>query len=80
MRASYGRQLCATLPAMNRKRLQREVEEAERELEAATKLSDVKAAAGRLQRARAALQELDEQPAERPERPTRGRGGAGAAS
>jgi hypothetical protein len=44
----------------DRKRPQQELEDAERELEAATRLSDVKAAAGRLQRARAALRELDE--------------------
>jgi hypothetical protein len=43
----------------NRAQLQKAVAEAERELEAATKLSDVKAAATKLQRAKAELRELD---------------------
>jgi hypothetical protein len=53
---------------MDRQRLQRELEEAERELDAATRLSDVKAAAGRLQRAKAELALLDAESVERPKR------------
>jgi hypothetical protein len=59
---------------MTRAYWQRELEEAERELDAATRLSDTKAAAGRLQRAKAALKELDAEPAKPPKRPNRGRG------
>jgi hypothetical protein len=51
---------------MDRKRLEQELADAERELAAATKLSDVKAAAKRLQRAKASLKELD---TGRPKRP-----------
>jgi hypothetical protein len=50
---------------MTRAYWERELAEAERELDAASRLSDVRAAAGRLQRAKAALKELDEEPAER---------------
>jgi len=53
---------------MDRKRLEQELAEAERELEAVTQLSDVKAAAARLQRAKAELALLDAEPAERPKR------------
>jgi hypothetical protein len=60
--------------------LQQEVQEAERELEAATKLSEVRAAAGRLQRAKAELALLDAEPPERPKRTTRGRASGGVAS
>jgi hypothetical protein len=48
-----------------RKRLEQELADAKRELDAARKLSDVRLAAHRLQRAKAALKELD------PERPKR---------
>jgi hypothetical protein len=68
---------CDTNPGMDRKRLQRELEEAERELDAATRLSDVKAAAARLQRAKAELALLDAEPPGRSERATsHGRGPA----
>jgi hypothetical protein len=53
-------------PAWIRKRLEQELADAERELAAATNLSDVKAAAKRLQRAKASLKELD---TGRPKRP-----------
>jgi hypothetical protein len=53
---------------MDRNRLQQELEEAEHELDAATRLSDVKAAAARLQRAKAELALLDAEPPERPKR------------
>ena len=43
---------------MDRKRLEQEIEEAERELEAATRLSGVRWAARRLQRAKAELRRL----------------------
>jgi hypothetical protein len=65
---------------MDRKRLEQELVEAERELDAATRLSDVKAAAGRLQTAKAELALLDAEPPERPKRTTRGRVSEGAAS
>jgi hypothetical protein len=42
-----------------RERLERELQEAEAEFDAATKLSDIKRVAGRLHRARAALNEAD---------------------
>jgi F0F1-type ATP synthase epsilon subunit len=42
-------------PAMDRKRLQQELEEAERKLDAAKRLSEVRAAARKRQRARAEL-------------------------
>jgi hypothetical protein len=74
------------LPDMDRKRLerqreaaQRELQEAERELDAATRLSEVWAAARKLNRARSELRWLDD--AEKPKRrPTRGRGSEGDAS
>jgi hypothetical protein len=50
----------------DRARLQKAVRDAEAELEAATKLSDVRAAASKLQRAKAELKEL--QAADRPKR------------
>jgi len=49
-----------------RKLLEQDLAKAERELDAATKLSEVKAGEKRLQRAKAALKELN---TERPKRP-----------
>jgi hypothetical protein len=59
----------------------RQLREAEAELEAATRRSDVNAAAAKLQRAKAALKRLEAEAAERPKRrPSRGSGSAGASS
>jgi hypothetical protein len=59
----------------------RELREAEAELEAATRRSDVNAAAKRLQLAKAQLKRLEAEAAERPTRRTsRGSGPAGASS
>jgi hypothetical protein len=58
----------------------RELRETERELDAATRRSDVNAAAKRLQRAKAQLKRLEAEAAERPKRPSRGSGSAGASS
>jgi hypothetical protein len=57
----------------------KELREAEAELEAATRRSEVNAAAARLQRAKAELKRLDAEKAERPKRrPSRASGPAGA--
>jgi hypothetical protein len=57
----------------------KQLREAERELDAATRRSDVNAAAKRLQRARAELKRLEAQAAERlKRRASRGSGSAGA--
>jgi hypothetical protein len=59
----------------------KQLREAEAELEAATRRSDVNAAAKRLQRAKAELKRLEAESAERPKRrSSRGAGSAGAAS
>jgi hypothetical protein len=65
-------------PAMDRrKQLSQAVEEAERELEAAKRLSDARAAAKKLQRARAELRWFEEEEAKQPQGPTnRARGRA----
>jgi hypothetical protein len=60
---------------------QRQLQEAERELEAARKPTEVKAAAKRLQRAKAELRALEETPAPRPKRgASRGRASEGVSS
>jgi hypothetical protein len=63
-----------------RARLMKAVEDAERELDAAKRLSELRAAAAKLNRARAELQWLDHK--EKPKRSAsrRGRGSAGASS
>jgi hypothetical protein len=59
----------------------KQLREAERELDAATRRSDVNAAAKRLQRAKAQLKRLEAEAAERPKRrPSRGSRSAGASS
>jgi hypothetical protein len=62
-----------------RERLAKELQEAERELDAATKPSQIRAAAQKRRLALEGLRWLDEQEA-KPKRPTRGRGSAGASS
>jgi hypothetical protein len=67
------------MPAMDRReRLIKAIEEAERELHAATKPSEIRAAATKRRVALEGLQWLDEQ--EKAKRPSRGRGGRGASS
>jgi hypothetical protein len=61
-----------------RKHLEEQLAEAERELDAATKPSQIRAAATKRRVALEGLQWLDEQ--EKPKRPSRGRGSAGDAS
>jgi hypothetical protein len=56
----------------------RELLEAERELDAATRRSDVDAAAQRLQRAKAALKRLEAEATERPKRPRSSRSAGSA--
>jgi hypothetical protein len=64
-----------------RAELQKAVAEAEAELEAAKTLTAVKAAAKKLQRAKAELKELEDVPTERPKRRAScGRGSGGASS
>jgi len=59
---------------LDRSYWQRKLQEAERELDAAARRTNVDAAASRLQRAEAALKALEGETAERPKRkPTRGR-------
>jgi hypothetical protein len=66
---------------MDRDYWTRELCEAERELDAATRRSDVDAAAKKLQRAKAELKALEDVPAERPKRrSSRGSDRAGASS
>jgi hypothetical protein len=64
--------------SQHRQHLEKQLAEAERELDAATKLSEIRAAATKKRLALEALQWLDEQ--EKPKRPTRGRGSRGASS
>jgi hypothetical protein len=59
-----------------RERLEKAVEEAERELDAARTLTALNAAAKKLQLARSELKALEAE--EKPKRPSRGRGGRGA--
>jgi hypothetical protein len=54
---------------MDRKYWLKELQQAEQELQAAARLSEVNAAARKLQRARAELRRLDAEPDERPKRP-----------
>jgi hypothetical protein len=66
---------------MDRAYWQKVLREAEGELEAARKPTEVKAAAKRLQRAKAELRTLEETPAPRPKRgATRGRASGAASS
>jgi hypothetical protein len=59
----------------------RQLREGEAELAAATRRSDVNAAASKLQRAKAELKRLEAEATERPKRrPSRGAGAAGASS
>jgi hypothetical protein len=59
----------------------KQLREAEAELEAATRRSDVNAAASKLQRAKAELKRLEAQETGRPQRrPSRGRASGGAVS
>jgi hypothetical protein len=61
----------------DRARLEKALADAEAELDAATTLTAVKAAAKRLQRAKAELKELEADAAERPRRkPSRGSAGS----
>jgi hypothetical protein len=60
---------------MDRAYWTKQLQEAERELDAATTRTTINAAARKLQAARAELTRLDEQ--EKPKRPSRGRGSAG---
>jgi hypothetical protein len=55
---------------MNRKLLEQDLAKAQRELDAATKLTEIKAAAKRLNLARAALRQLDAEGAKNPKRTT----------
>jgi hypothetical protein len=64
--------------SQRRKHLQNQLAEAERELDAAKKPSEIRAAAQKRRLALEGLQWLDEQ--EKPKRPSRGRGGRGASS
>jgi hypothetical protein len=68
---------CATFYAMNRAYWQKELREAESELDAATTL---KAAAKRLQRAKAELKQLEGEPAKSAKRSSRGGAAEGASS
>jgi hypothetical protein len=65
--------------SQHRKRPQEQLAEAERELEAASKPSQIRAAASKRRLALQGLQWLDEQEA-KPKRPSRGRGGRDASS
>jgi hypothetical protein len=66
---------------MDREYWQKALREAERELEAATRRSDVDAAAKKLQRAKSELKALEAKPAKRPKRRLgRGSRSAGASS
>jgi hypothetical protein len=66
---------------MDREYWTKRLREAEAELAAARKRSDVNAAAKKLQRAKAKLKALEDVPAERPKRrPTRGRASVAASS
>ena len=66
---------------MDREYWTKQLREAEAELEAATKRTDVDAAARKLQRAKAELKALEGKPAERPKgRSSRGGASAGASS
>ena len=69
-----------TIAGMNRTYWTKVLQEAERELQAATRLSEINAAARKLQRAKAELRQLDAERPKKPNRPSRARGGAGAAS
>ena len=64
----------------HRKHLQQQLEEAERELDAATKPSEIRAAATKRRLALQGLQWLDEQEAAKPASRRRGRESGGAAS
>jgi hypothetical protein len=72
--------LCATITGMNkRERLTKQLQEAERELDAAKTLTGLNAAAKKLQRgSRAELGWLADE--EKPKRPSRGHGSADASS
>jgi hypothetical protein len=77
--APMGSWPCYSAGMDRRARLTKELKEAERELEAASRLCDVRAAAKKLNRARIELQWLDDE--EKPKRRvTRGRGSAASSS
>jgi hypothetical protein len=69
------------MPAMDRDYWTKQLNRAEQELEAATRLADLNEAAKKLQRAKAELKALEAEPAERPKRrASRGSRSAGASS
>jgi hypothetical protein len=71
---------CATITGMSRTYWTKVLQEAERELQAATRLSEINAAARKLQRANAELRELDAERAKKPKGQPSGSGSGNAPS